>query len=81
MVSKFKFVCYGHIKKKIPLYVPQFNSDGPWKSAASHFQIAKFLDLLIFKLWIRILFWLSYGIRPSIYVLKGWYDETPKKKP
>ena len=21
----------------------------------------------------------SYGIRPSIYVLKGWYDETAPK--
>ena len=22
---------------------------------------------------------LSYAIRPSIYILKGWYDETPPK--
>ena len=21
----------------------------------------------------------SYGMRPLIYVLKGWYDETPKR--
>ena len=29
MVCKFKFVLYGHIKKKLALYAPRFNSDGP----------------------------------------------------
>ena len=56
MVSKFKFVRYGHIKKKLALYVPRFNFDGPRKTEVSHFQIAKSRDRLIFDLWIRILF-------------------------
>ena len=30
------------LKKKLALYVPRFNSDGPRKSEVSHFQIAKF---------------------------------------
>ena len=30
------------LKKKLAFYVPRFNSDGPRKSAVSHFQIAKF---------------------------------------
>ena len=44
MVSKFKFVPNGHTKKKLALYVPRFNSDGPPKSGASDFQIARLLD-------------------------------------
>ena len=41
IVSKFKFVRYAHIKKKLALYVPRFNSGGPRKSGVSHFRIAK----------------------------------------
>ena len=29
MVCKFKFVLYGHIKKKLALYVSRFNYGGP----------------------------------------------------
>ena len=80
MVSKFKFVRYGHIKKKFSALVPRFNFDGPRKLEVSHFQIAKFEDSLIFQLWIRILFWLyqfkSYGTRPFICVLIKGCDET-----
>ena len=32
MVSKFKFVRYGHIRKKLVLYVPRLNSDGSRES-------------------------------------------------
>ena len=46
MVCTFNFVRYGHIKKKLALFVPRFNSDGPLKSEVSQF---KNLDFLIFK--------------------------------
>ena len=46
-VCKSKFVHYDHI------YVPRFNFYGHPKSKMFHFQIAKFWDLLIFKLWTR----------------------------
>ena len=44
MVWKYKFVCYGHIKKKLALYVPLFNSDGPLKSKVSHFKNMRFFN-------------------------------------
>ena len=52
MVSKFKFVRYGHIKKKLALYMPRLNSDGPRKSRVSLFQKAKYtsLGILLSKL-------------------------------
>ena len=64
--------------------MPWFNSDGPPKSEVSNFQIAKSCDLLIFKLWIRNLFWLTKSIEARglmlfIYVLNGCNDEIPQK--
>ena len=67
--------------------MPRFNSDGPPKSGATDFQIAKSWNWSIFKLWIQIYVpkiseleeCSIYGNRPSIYVQKGWYDETSKK--
>ena len=59
-------------------YVPWFNSDGPLMSKVSHFQIdfqalnPKFVMALEPKL--LKLDGLSFGTRPSIYVLKGCPD-------
>ena len=47
MVCKFKFVRYGHIKKKIVLFVPRFNCDGPLKSEVSHFFLIIFSFFLL----------------------------------
>ena len=77
MVCKFKFVRYGHIKKKLGLYVSRFNYGGPQKSDVSDFQIAKFVFALESK--VLRLGGSFLGIWPSIYVLKGWYIETPQK--
>ena len=44
----------------LSLYAPRFNFDGPLKSEVSDFQIAKFWDCLIFKLWIQNIFYLLH---------------------
>ena len=58
MVCEFKFVCYGHIKKNLALYVTQFKFDGPLESEVSFLQIVKSWDFSILKIRIRNLFWL-----------------------
>ena len=85
MVSKFKFVRYGHIKKKIALYMPRFYSDVCPKSEVS-ISNSKILRLTDFQgldpnfvLALEAKFLKIEGFRPSIYVLNGWYDETPAK--
>ena len=69
MVSKFKFVRYGHIEKKLALYVPWFNSDGPLKSEVFHFKkISSFvlaLEQKVFKLegfWNQALYICPKGV-------------------
>ena len=80
LVCKLNFVRYSHInEKKLALYVPWFNSDGPLKSKVSHLKNLRFFKVqaldpkfvLALKPRVLKLEGSSYGIRPSIYVLKG----------
>ena len=80
------------LKKKLAFYVPRFNSDGPRKSAVSHFQIAKFWDEWFsssgsdFLFGSRtynfkgrgLCFWiLALFIQDKIPVLKKWWKYPP----
>ena len=85
MVCKYKFVRYGHAKKKLVLYLPQFKSYGPLKSDMSHLKnliLFNFQDLdskfvLALKPRVLKLEGSSFGIRPIIYVLKGCFKDPP----
>ena len=88
MVSKFKFVRYGHIKKKISALRASVKFWRPLEVGSLPFQILRLTDfqardpnfVLALELRVLKLEGSSYDIRPSIYILKGWYDETPPKK-
>ena len=60
--------------------MPQFDFGGPPKSEKSHFQIAN-LVIWWFSSSKSEFSGSSFGNRHSIYVLKGWYNETPQKVP
>ena len=86
MVCKIKFVRYDHIKK-LTLYVPWFNSDGPLKSEVSiskielfHFQALDPKFVLALKPIVLKQEGSSCGIGPSICVLNGGYKERQRDK-
>ena len=72
------------LKKNIALYVPRINSDGPLKSEVSHFKnliLINFQALdpkFVLALEHRVLKLegSSFGNRPYICFLKGFYKET-----
>ena len=73
--------------KKISLYLPWFNSEGPLKSEVSHLKNLSLFNFQAldpkFVLALEPRFFeqvgLSFGIRPYIHFLKEHYKEAPKK--
>ena len=75
-------------RPKIVLYVPLLNLGGPPISEMSNFQIANQYNFcstseffLAIDSKVLIIGGTFLGIRLSIYVLKGWYDEPPQNLP
>ena len=82
MVCKFQRVHYGHIKKKLVIYL-----DGRLKSGVTDFRIAKIgwfsssgYEICFGSKAKSLKLEDSYFVnRPYVYVITGWYDATPEK--